>query len=380
MYLSADHWLKSGRLNDIQIDFYNAGPVLFGVKEYVPALMEYVERYKARLHFSHRLTKIDGPAKKAWFTVTDADGNTSMLETSFDMIHVVPPQQAPDFIRASKLVDAAGWVDVNQDTLQHKIYPNIYALGDVTNCPNAKTAAAARKQAPVVATNVLFDLNKGKQRAAYDGYGSCPLTVERGKIVLAEFAPISLMAIMLSAGVAAGLGLRTGIVRYKAATLLATFGVLCAPLGVYVAHQLPEKVLAILFSIVLLTVSWRSFQKFQTPTLLIGDDCDDPNGCDDEEKVEPACAVNPATSKLFWTAPCTKRLILTGGFSGFLSGLLGVGGGFIIVPTLHSISNLETKMIVATSLAVIALVSMASALSYAGNGAILWGIAVPFIT
>ena len=78
-------------------------------------------------------------------------------------------------------------VDVNQDTLQHKTYPNIYALGDVTNCPNAKTAAAARKQAPVVATNVLFDLNKGKQRAAYDGYGSCPLTVERGKIVLAEF-------------------------------------------------------------------------------------------------------------------------------------------------------------------------------------------------
>jgi sulfide:quinone oxidoreductase len=187
MYLSADHWLKIGRLSDITINFYNAGPVLFGVKEYVPALMEYVERYKANLYFSHRLTKIDGPAKKAWFTITDADGNTSILETSFDMIHVVPPQQAPDFIRASKLVDAAGWVDVNQDTLQHKTYPNIYALGDVTNCPNAKTAAAARKQAPVVATNVLFDLNKGNQRAAYDGYGSCPLTVERGKIILAEF-------------------------------------------------------------------------------------------------------------------------------------------------------------------------------------------------
>ncbi len=187
MYLSADYWFKNGHLKDIQIDFFNTGPVLFGVKEYVPALMEYVEKYQANLHFNHRLTKIDGPAKKAWFTITDADGNTSEMETSFDMIHVVPPQQAPDFIRASKLVDAAGWVDVNQDTLQHKTYKNIYALGDVTNCPNAKTAAAARKQAPVVATNVLFDLNKGHQRAAYDGYGSCPLTVERGKIVLAEF-------------------------------------------------------------------------------------------------------------------------------------------------------------------------------------------------
>ena len=209
---------------------------------------------------------------------------------------------------------------------------------------------------------------------------SLPLLVFFLHLKIIDAAPISLMAIMLSAGLAAGLGLRSGIVRYKAATLLATFGVLCAPLGVYVAHQLPEKALAILFSIVLLIVSWRSFQKFQTPTLLIGDDCDDPNGCDDAEKEEPACAVNPATSKLFWTAPCTKRLILTGGFSGFLSGLLGVGGGFIIVPTLHSISNLETKMIVATSLAVIALVSMASALSYAGHGIILWSIAVPFVS
>ena len=187
MYLSADHWLRSGRLADVDIEFYNSGPVLFGVKEYVPALMEYVKRYRAKLNFNHRLTKIDGPAKKAWFTVSDADGNTSTLETTFDMIHVVPPQQAPDFIRASSLVDAAGWVDVSQDTLQHKRYPSIYALGDVTNCPNAKTAAAARKQAPVVATNVLFDLNKGQHRAAYDGYGSCPLTVQRGKIVLAEF-------------------------------------------------------------------------------------------------------------------------------------------------------------------------------------------------
>lgn len=187
MYLSADHWLRSGHLADVDIEFYNSGPVLFGVKEYVPALMEYVKRYRTKLNFNHRLTKIDGPAKKAWFTVSDADGNTSTLETTFDMIHVVPPQQAPDFIRASSLVDAAGWVDVSQDTLQHKRYPSIYALGDVTNCPNAKTAAAARKQAPVVATNVLFDLNKGQHRAAYDGYGSCPLTVQRGKIVLAEF-------------------------------------------------------------------------------------------------------------------------------------------------------------------------------------------------
>ena len=209
---------------------------------------------------------------------------------------------------------------------------------------------------------------------------SLPLLVFFLHLKIIDAAPISLMAVMLSASLAALLGLRSGIVRYKAATLLAVFGVLCAPLGVYVAHQLSEKTLAILFSLVLLTVSVRSFQKFNTPTLLIGDDCDDPNGCDDEAKEAPPCAVNPATSKLFWTAPCTQRLILTGGFSGFISGLLGVGGGFIIVPTLHSISNLETKMIVATSLAVIALVSMTSALSYVGGGDVLWSIALPYVS
>ncbi|MBZ4201523.1 MAG: sulfite exporter TauE/SafE family protein [Methylovulum sp.] len=208
---------------------------------------------------------------------------------------------------------------------------------------------------------------------------SLPLLVFFLNLKMVDAAPISLMAITLSAGLAAALGLRAGIVRYKAATLLASFGVLFAPLGVLLAHQLPERVLVVLFSVVLLIVAIRSFQKFRTPTLLIGDDCEDPNGCDDDEKPEPACSVNPATSKLFWNAPCTKRLILTGSFSGFISGLLGVGGGFIIVPTLHSISNLESKMIVATSLAVISLVSLVSALSYAGNGNILWPIALPFV-
>ena len=186
LYLSADHWLKQGVLKDIQIDFYNTGAVLFGVKEYVPALMSYIERYHAHLHFNHQLVKIDGAQKKAWFKVVN-DENAPLLETDFDMIHVVPPQQAPDFIRASNLTDAAGWVSVDQQTLQHTQYPHIFALGDVMNAPNAKTAAAARKQAPIVAVNVLQYLSGSNTFAHYDGYGSCPLTVERGKIVLAEF-------------------------------------------------------------------------------------------------------------------------------------------------------------------------------------------------
>ena len=187
MYLSGDAWYRRGVLKNIEIEFYNAGPVLFGVEAYVPALMEYVARYNASLNFGHRLVAVDGPARVATFEHKDEAGNVQRLEREFDMMHVTPPQQAPDFIRVSALADAAGWVDVDQTRLRHKQFENIFALGDVTNAPNAKTAAAARKQAPVVAQNLLADLGHSVSRAIYDGYGSCPLTVERGKVVLAEF-------------------------------------------------------------------------------------------------------------------------------------------------------------------------------------------------
>ncbi|MFK7830162.1 MAG: TIGR01244 family sulfur transferase [Congregibacter sp.] len=187
LYLSADHWHRNGLLSNIDISFYNAGPVLFGVKDYVPALMEYIEKYQADLKFEHRLTRIDGDSQTAWFETQDASGTSIEVASDFDMIHVCPPQTAPDFVRHSPLADGAGWVDVDQNTLQHKHYANIWSLGDAMNAPNAKTAAAARMQAPIVANNLLQDLGRVSGVAHYNGYGSCPLTVERGKIVLAEF-------------------------------------------------------------------------------------------------------------------------------------------------------------------------------------------------
>jgi len=187
MYLSCDAWHRAGALKDIDVHFCNAGGVLFGVKEYVPALMEYVRKYDASLDFFHNLVAIDGPGRRATFEVKAPDTEPSTVEMDFDMIHVCPPQTAPDFIRVSPLADQAGWVDVDQATLRHKQWDNIWSLGDVMNAPNAKTAAAARKQAPVVAENIAADIAGRSATAQYDGYGSCPLTVERGKIVLAEF-------------------------------------------------------------------------------------------------------------------------------------------------------------------------------------------------
>ncbi|MCP5384251.1 MAG: NAD(P)/FAD-dependent oxidoreductase [Altererythrobacter sp.] len=182
MYLSCDHWNRNGVLGDIEVEFRNAGGVLFGVPDYVPALMGYVEKYAIGLNLGQNLVAVDGSSQTATFKTEDGE-----VTTEFDMLHVVPPQVAPQFLADSPLAGETGFVDVDQNTLQHVRYPNVFGLGDAGSMPNAKTAAAARKQAPVVAVNALQQLDGKGPKAGYDGYGSCPLTVERGKIVLAEF-------------------------------------------------------------------------------------------------------------------------------------------------------------------------------------------------
>jgi sulfide:quinone oxidoreductase len=187
MYLSCDHWLKQGHLKNIDVEFNLAGAALFGVATFVPPLMKYIEKYQARLAFNSNLIKVDGPARKAWFEVKDAEGNVKVEEKSFDVLHVVPPQVSPGFIHQSALADAAGWCEVNPQSLQHVRYPHVFGLGDVCSTTNAKTAAAVRKQIVVVAENLLALRRQVPLPLKYDGYGSCPLTVEKGKVVLAEF-------------------------------------------------------------------------------------------------------------------------------------------------------------------------------------------------
>lgn len=190
MYLAADRWrIRRERMRrPVDIEFCLAGDVLFGVPFFVPALQRTVDRYGIHPRYKHTLTAVDGPAKTALFSITDTDGKTREVAKPFDMIHVTPPQSAPDFIKTSKLANAAGWVEVDPSSLRHVRFDDVFALGDVAGTTNAKTAAAVRLQAPVVVRNLLAALDGREPEASYDGYGSCPLTTAYGKVVLAEFA------------------------------------------------------------------------------------------------------------------------------------------------------------------------------------------------
>lgn len=199
------------------------------------------------------------------------------------------------------------------------------------------------------------------------GIFAIPLLIFSLDLSLTQAAPIALLAVMSAASVGAVQGLNKGIVRYKTALLMAAFGIAFAPLGVWLAKRAPTQILSLIFAAILIYVATRMWKR------------DFNKVYDNENNPPPACVLNPATSKLFWTAHCTKRLVLTGSTAGLLSGLLGVGGGFVIVPSLRKVSNFDTQTIIATSLAVIALVSAGSAATYLLHGDIQWEIAVPFV-
>ena len=187
-YLMADRLRRRSKLSASTLKFCLTGDALFGVPFFVPPLQKAVDGYGIEVCYRHTLKAVDGPKKTALFAVADKDGAIREVSMPFDMIHVVPPQTGLDVARESPLANAAGWIEVDQATLRHVRYANAFSLGDAASTSNAKTAAAVRLQSPVIVANLHAAMAGKPMPKAYDGYGSCPLTVALGKIVLAEFA------------------------------------------------------------------------------------------------------------------------------------------------------------------------------------------------
>jgi sulfide:quinone oxidoreductase len=218
MYLADDFFKKSGVRKNTNVVFATPGSVIFGVKPIAKTLMEVIDRKDINIRYHHKLVKVDGEQKIAWYQITkepETGGCTIMDDKSvkisddsinynpkkinvefkddlygihFDMLHLAPPQAAPDFIRNSELANETGWLNIDKGTLQQVKYPNIFGIGDCTSLPTAKTGAAIRKQVPIVVENISR-LIEGKSLSSevYNGYSSCPLVTGYGKMVLAEF-------------------------------------------------------------------------------------------------------------------------------------------------------------------------------------------------
>jgi sulfide:quinone oxidoreductase len=203
MYLTNARLVEAGaaaRAN-AELTFYPDGGKLFGVNEYADAIEKQFIARDMKWNFNHNLVEVDiakkiaifdkhwqekGPYDKDLEEYSMVTKNLN-VEIPFDLLHITPPQKAPDEIGKSAIGSAKGWVPVNKETLQHVKYNNIFALGDIAAVPMGKTGGSVRKQYKVVVDN-LISLMEGKELTSrYEGYTVCPLITDIGKVMLAEF-------------------------------------------------------------------------------------------------------------------------------------------------------------------------------------------------
>ncbi|KAL2256382.1 hypothetical protein VTK26DRAFT_1755 [Humicola hyalothermophila] len=190
MWLALDHWKRAGLYqpgsadsSPIKVAFATGLPVMFGVPKYSAALEALRQERGVEGLFAHDLVEVDG--QTAVFKTADGSG---LVRRPFDLLHAVPKMGPHAFVRNSALANEAGFVDVDDNTLQHKKYANVWSAGDASSLPTSKTAAAITAQAPVLVRNLVHVMEGGKDvQGGYDGYTSCPLLTEYGKVMLAEF-------------------------------------------------------------------------------------------------------------------------------------------------------------------------------------------------
>lgn len=189
MWLACDYWRKKGILDKCNVHYISGGTILFGVPEYRKTLQETADEYGVKIHLKQTVLSVNGTDKIMTFRGPDADGNELIQTMHYDMLHIVPPQSAPDFVAKSPLADSSpyGWVEVNPETFQHKRYVNVFSCGDACSAPTSRTGAAIRKEAPVMVEHIMAYLNHTTTDARYLGYSACPIPTGYGKLMLAEF-------------------------------------------------------------------------------------------------------------------------------------------------------------------------------------------------
>ncbi|XP_053810660.1 sulfide:quinone oxidoreductase, mitochondrial [Vidua macroura] len=185
MYLSDAYLRKTGKRSKANIMFNTSLGVIFGVKKYADALLEVVKDRNIAVNYKRNLIEVRADKQEAVFENLDKPGVTEVHQ--YEMLHVTPPMGPPAVLINSPVSDASGWVDVDKETLQHKKYPNVFGIGDCTNLPTSKTAAAVAAQSGVLDKTISLVMKNELPAKKYDGYTSCPLVTGYNKVILAEF-------------------------------------------------------------------------------------------------------------------------------------------------------------------------------------------------
>ncbi|WP_435348834.1 NAD(P)/FAD-dependent oxidoreductase [Haloarchaeobius sp. HRN-SO-5] len=183
--LAEDYFQRRGIRDDVDVVMTKPSDAVFGVSPYREKLEEIWADRDIEFVDEFSVSEVDHESQ----VIHAEDGRTQ----EYDLYAPVPPQYGqPALTEHSPLTEGdeehdGEYVTVDENTLQHTEYEDVFALGDAGDTPNAKTAAAARKQAHVVVDNLLDHMSGGRMTAEYEGYAACPLLTRKGKAMMAEF-------------------------------------------------------------------------------------------------------------------------------------------------------------------------------------------------
>ncbi|MFF8186306.1 NAD(P)/FAD-dependent oxidoreductase [Microbacterium sp. NPDC016588] len=185
LYLACDWWRALGVLDDIRVVLVLPDPVPFGIPDIDRELHRVLDGYGVEVRYSREVRRVDAASRT--LTIGHGDDEETL---SYDVLHAVPPQRAPEWIAGSGLADPDdphGFVDIDPETLQHRRFPDVWSLGDSARVATRPSGGAIRPQAKVLAKNLRAVLRGAAPSARYDGYSVVPFTVSRGTVVFAEF-------------------------------------------------------------------------------------------------------------------------------------------------------------------------------------------------
>lgn len=217
--LAEDRLERAGTRSKAELHYFTPDKVHFSVPIVSEKVRMIFTERDINTRFEQKLVSIDPATKIATFekiipppapvAATPAPAAAAATpapkpeteEVPYDFIHIVPAMKAPDVIRnnsalawqpndkvaSSKAWSKQGWAEVDNETLRHKRYDNVFAVGDIAGVPKGKTAASVKWQAPVVVDQLVAQIEGRESLEKYNGYTSCPLITRLGSAMMVEF-------------------------------------------------------------------------------------------------------------------------------------------------------------------------------------------------
>jgi uncharacterized membrane protein YfcA len=196
---------------------------------------------------------------------------------------------------------------------------------------------------------VLFALVIGGSLGLLGGGGSIltvPVLVYALDVPDKKAIAMSLLIVSITSLVAALQNARHGNVAFRPAALFAASASIGALAGGRLAGYLPAPVLLLMFGMVMLMAAVAMWRKSTA----------------EAQPVEPQPVKHAG-----WTRVVPLALAV-----GFLTGLVGAGGGFLIVPVLTLLIGIPMRRAIGTSLAVISINTLSGFIGYMGHVTIDW--------